>query len=238
MPSFSDYALEKMLDLYANHGNQVGSNLKKSDPITYKDYEATDCITYVQQVLLYAYQKSGRSDFASKVQKNLAANAADGTKLAKLLVVEDSWTGAYINPDTSYWDKSKNNPGYNARNVRSSCKYYGIPLSYQVVDYAPDLLATKTPAAAAARFGVGMLSYALLSTVKFGYGCSFGGIHTWLFSYGEAYEVHWDAAPTGTLYEKRPLSKFTNTWRTGAIVVPYDAFLDSKLNSAIRLSCA
>lgn len=233
MASFSDYALEKMLDLYNNHAHQVGSHLKAKEPDTYKNFEATDCITYVQQTLVYAYKKAGRADFAAKVQKDLGSNKGSGTHLAKTLVLEDNWTGVYINPDTSYKTNDKDNPWWSAKDTFKSCKYYGIPMTHAVVDYLPE----PTSKSNFAKFALAVLNYWMLTTVKFGFGCSFGGDHTWLFSNGEAYEVHWSATPTGNLYQKRPLSEFTKGWKTGAIVIPPDAVKLSSIESTAQLSC-
>jgi hypothetical protein len=44
-------------------------------------------------------------------------------------------------------------------------------------------------------------------------------MHTWLFSFGSVYEVHWDGIGSD-LYERTPLEVFG--WLSGAIVVPPD----------------
>lgn len=67
MPSFSQYAIDKMKDLYNNHSHEVGIELKKNDPTYYASYNSTDCTTYVLNVLSYAYEKSGDNAFAKQI---------------------------------------------------------------------------------------------------------------------------------------------------------------------------
>jgi hypothetical protein len=57
------------------------------------------------------------------------------------------------------------------------------------------------------------------STCVSGWGHSRGGRHTWLFSRGDVYEVHWDKVGAD-LYEASPLRGFP--WLSGVIVVPHD----------------
>ncbi len=60
--------------------------------------------------------------------------------------------------------------------------------------------------------------------MNFGFGLSKGGMHTWVFSKGKVYEVHWDKIGS-ELYEATPLRRFP--WLSGAIIIPPDqaAFL-------------
>ena len=81
---------------------------------------------------------------------------------------------------------------------------------------------------------LGRVSYAALKLVKFGFGLSKGGLHTWLFSEGKVYEVHWDQMPSGNLYEAMALNKFM--WNSGAIIVPKDQV--SKLATLSGLPCS
>lgn len=60
---------------------------------------------------------------------------------------------------------------------------------------------------------------AKLKRVRFGVGVSKGGRHTWLFSLGWVYEVHWDQIGP-SLYEKSSFE--TYGWLSGAIVLPPD----------------
>jgi len=71
--------------------------------------------------------------------------------------------------------------------------------------------------------------------VKFGFGLSKGGLHTWLFNEGKVYEVHWNELPTsGNLYEATDLNRFM--WNSGAIIIPKDQ--ESKLATLSGLSCS
>lgn len=58
-----------------------------------------------------------------------------------------------------------------------------------------------------------------LNAVKFGFGVSRGGMHTWLFSQGYIYEVHWDKIGKD-LYEKTRVEDFP--WLDSVIVFPPD----------------
>jgi len=74
-----------------------------------------------------------------------------------------------------------------------------------------------------------------LKLVKFGFGLSKGGLHTWLFNEGKVYEVHWSELPTsGNLYEATDLNRFM--WNSGAIIIPRDQV--SKLATLSGLSCS
>ena len=89
MKTFSDYALEKLTDLYKNHSHEVGSELKKADPVTYKSYESTDCITYALNVIGYAFKKVGNE----KAAKKAWTLGKHGTDLAAFLVNEHKMEG-------------------------------------------------------------------------------------------------------------------------------------------------
>lgn len=56
--------------------------------------------------------------------------------------------------------------------------------------------------------------------IEFGFGISRGGMHTWLFSNGYVYEVHWEEEGAN-LYEKTDITLFP--WQSNLIVVPPDA---------------
>ena len=60
----------------------------------------------------------------------------------------------------------------------------------------------------------------MLKRIKFAYGLSRGGRHTWLFSYGRVYEVHWDQIGSN-LYDSSPFESFE--WLSSLIVIPPDA---------------
>ncbi|MEA1933833.1 MAG: hypothetical protein U9N60_05310 [Thermodesulfobacteriota bacterium] len=62
----------------------------------------------------------------------------------------------------------------------------------------------------------------MLKKVKFAVGVSRGGKHTWLYSLGKVYEVHWDKIGA-ELYEVTNLEDYA--WLSGALVVPPDAIV-------------
>jgi hypothetical protein len=66
-----------------------------------------------------------------------------------------------------------------------------------------------------------------LKKIKFGVGVSRGGLHTWLYSKGLVYEVHWDKAGAD-LYGTTDIEDFE--WLSGAIVIPPDAYVGAKFD--------
>jgi len=204
--SFSRYAEEKLRDLYANHANEVGSRLKSSDPVAYAAFTSTDCITYVMNVISYAFESTDNAAAARKAG-NLSRY---GTDLAKYLVVQHAWSGIYINPDRVHPKDLDSEHTFSAARAMKSCTYYGIPLRYHVTNYnvtkATDpeyRLLNKTSGPTT----LNSVDMASLDLVSFGFGLSRGGRHTWLFSRGKVYEVHWDRIGAD-LYEASPLRTF------------------------------
>jgi len=216
MKIFSDYAKEKLLDLYNNHDHEVGSELKKSNPEKYKSYESTDCITYALNVISFAFKSIGNNE-AAKRSWGLGKH---GTELAKYLVNHHGWKGVYINPDVNHPLDSDSEHAYTSYLASKKCEYYKVPLEYKVTNYA---ITPKTnPAFGKLNKSKGVtalntIDIASLEFVKFGFGVSRGGRHTWLFSKGKIYEVHWDEIGAN-LYESSSIRAFP--WLSGAIVVP------------------
>ena len=231
MKQFSDYAFEKLTDLYLHHSHEVGSELLKLDPEAYKSYVATDCITYALNVIAYAFEQRGDSG-AAKQAWQLGKH---GTKLAAYLVKQHQWKGIYINPDVNQPLDGDSEHTYTHHLAVKTCNYYQIPLKYQVVNYA---VTPKTHPA----FGMlnkrnvattlNSVDVASLKLVLFGFGVSRGGRHTWLFSKGNVYEVHWDGIGD-SLYQASPLK--TYPWLSGVIVVPPDQA--HVLSVSSRLKC-
>lgn len=60
----------------------------------------------------------------------------------------------------------------------------------------------------------------VIKKVKFAYGLSRGGMHTWLYSHGRVHEVHWDQTGVN-LYDSSPLESYS--WLSSLIVIPPDA---------------
>lgn len=228
---FTDHAYDKLLDLYNNHSHEVGSQLKQSDPATYKSFKSTDCITYALNVLSYAFEQVGNKTAAKKIW----SLGTHGNELASYLVDQHNWKGVYINPDVNHPTDSDSEHTYSNYLANKTCKYYKIPLSYKVVNY--NTTSKLHPAFKKINKHLGESKLNLtdvknLSKVKFGFGISRGGRHTWMFSLGKIYEVHWESIGTG-LYESTKITKYP--WLSGAIVVPPDQAI--LLSRSILLKC-
>jgi hypothetical protein len=235
MATYSDHAVSKLQDLYKNHSNQVGSKLKREQPIKYKDFEATDCITYVIAVLKHAFKSVGDEGSAKRV----GSLGKYGTELAKYLVETHKWKGIFLNADVRHPEDGLDEHVAANRIAAAKCSYYEIPVQYRLVNYR---LTPKSDA----DYGKytkketipspdELISAVAIHLVKFGFGVSKGGMHTWLFSYGNVYEVHWgESADSGNLYEARSLvAKFPLF--SGALVVPPDQA--ASLASIAKQSC-
>ena len=226
MASFSNYAEQKTIDLYNNHSHEVGSELKKSNPVSYGPYTFTDCITYVLDVLSYAYEKSGDKKFAKDIwtygkdpsdfQKRLK-----GSVLGKKLVILKNWVGIYMNPDVVHPRDGSDEHTYTNFTVNKNCHYHQIPVRHKAVNYNP--IHSSHPEYQSL-FNKGETAFNLvdlqeLRKVQFGVGMSRGDKHTWLFFKGTIYEVHWDGIGA-TLYEKTLFENYP--WLSSIILVPPD----------------
>lgn len=231
MSSFSDYAQEKMTDLYKNHSHEVGRELKKVHPEKYKELEATDCITYALNVISYAFKASGNAAAA----KHVWGLGKHGSELAKYLVNAHGWKGVYINPDNVHPVDAQSEHTYSSYLASKSCRYYQVPLHFRVENYSTTPRSHSAFQKLNKNAGITTLNkvdIASLEQVKFGFGLSRGGMHTWVYSKGNVYEVHWDEIGEN-LYEKTALRQFP--WLSGAIVVPSDQA--SLLAAISKLKC-
>ena len=77
---YSDYAVDRLLDLYANHSHQIGSQCSSANQKEYKGFDKTDCITYVRDVVLRAFRDAGQGAAAEAVDKEIARTNALGTR--------------------------------------------------------------------------------------------------------------------------------------------------------------
>lgn len=231
MKTFTDYAQEKLIDLFNNHDHEVGSELKKLEPEKYKDYKSTDCITYALNVISHAFRSIGDESSAKRVW----SLGKKGSELAQYLVNQHGWRGIYINPDLKHPLDADAEHVYTGILAEQKCLYYGIPLSFKVANYFP------TPASHSAfkklnkASGITQLNtidIASLKSVRFGFGISRGGRHTWVFSKGKVYEVHWDAVGKD-LYDETPLNDFG--WLSGAMVIPVDQA--AMVSASAKLKC-
>ena len=227
--SFSLIAVKNMNARINDYKNKVGSQLKKAYPKRYKHYESTDCITFVLNVL--------KATFIEKGQKNLAQNLVNygmaardpgkgkkfyGDLLAKALVNKHGWIGIYLAPDKFHPTDADKEHTYATNRAIKTCFYAGIPVSYTVIDYNP---LDKTHPNFQALFPFkerkpNIVDLTALKKLEFGFGISRGGMHTWLFSKGYVYEVHWDQEGPG-LYDKTDITLFP--WQSNLMVTPPDA---------------
>jgi hypothetical protein len=241
MTSFSQFAAQKMIDLYHNHSNEVGSELKKTDPALYSHFTSTDCITYVLNVLSHAYEKSGDMAFARDIwtygkDPNDPGKRFKGSILGRKLVSEKKWVGIYVNPDVVHPRDASDEHTFTYFTANKHCHYHRIPVQYKAVNYNP------TPAAHP-NFGklfnkgetaLNLVDVASLKNVLFGVGMSRGDTHTWLFTKGTIYEVHWDGIGS-TLYEKTPIEYYP--WLSSIILVPPDG-KSSIVLAALHCACS
>ena len=152
-----------------------------------------------------------------------------GTKLAAHLVNTHKWTGIYYNPDVNHPRDGNLEHTYSYyKKVVLSKQYYKIPISYWVINYKPT---PKINGNYKSFSGIGgskdltkkdVSQLDMLKKVKFAVGVSRGGKHTWLYSFGKVYEVHWDKIGA-ELYEATNLEDYA--WLSGALVVPPDAIV-------------
>ncbi|MGF1687596.1 hypothetical protein L4C36_12995 [Photobacterium japonica] len=227
---FTEYAMEKLLDLYNNHDHEVGIELKRSNPEKYKDYTTTDCITYALNVLSYAFEKSNNQVAA----KHVWSLGEKGTELAKYLVRQHGWKGVYVNPDENHpLDESNEHP-YTSHIAITECQYYNIPVHFAVQNYSPThplFPGFQKVKKHAPKTKVNNIDIKSLSRVKFGVGISRGGKHVWLFSKGKVYEVHWDTIGKD-LYEATNLKDYH--WLSSIIVIPHDQGIYLSATSKVK----
>jgi hypothetical protein len=95
------------------------------------DKKPTDCITYVINVLTYAFEKDGQKSVAQKVAKL----GKKGTELGSYLVNEQKWTGIYYNPDVNHPRDGDSEHPFSRKKAIDSKGYYTIPISYWLVNY-------------------------------------------------------------------------------------------------------
>lgn len=210
--SFSDYAHEKMWDLYKNRANYVG----RYYPYDKQGKEDTDCYTYVYQVLVYAYKKIGRPDVA----RQLGDYSRHGTSVAKYLI-SLGWTGNYWNPDVDnpHDGDTKELRGSFYIAKRTGKSWGGTPVTGFIVNFRPSpqgwIMWLRRIPPTTKNYG----AFDRLSKVKFAYGITWKDRHTFLYSWGEVFEVHWDRIDD--VYGKVPF--YTYEWNAGLMITPPDS---------------
>lgn len=234
---FSDYCYDKMWDLFKTPEDEVGSEF----PGNKAGRSITNCIIYVTNVLMYGHEKIGRSDRNARINQ-IGKVEQDGTKLAKFLVDEIGWKAHYWNPDVEHPRDKKDEHPFSYKKALKTKSYYELPLSGLIVDYNKQ---DKTPKRVWISSGINIpitptIGVPLpmpvevsadntailekLSKVKFAFGIARGGYHTFLFSYGEVFEVHW-MAEGARLYGKVAFEKYE--WLSGALIIPPDSTFTS-----------
>jgi RHS repeat-associated protein len=70
-----------------------------------------------------------------------------------------------------------------------------------------------------------------LLKVPFAIGVVDSGMHTFMFSYGRVYEVHWSRGPKDpNLFEVSDLKDFMSNWRSGIVVIPSELLREEGIN--------
>ena len=231
MKSLSHYALEQMLNLYHRRAGELSSQQRLINPALPESARPTGCITYALNVLSYAYNKADKVEAAAKVWE-LGKHGAD---LAAYLVTRQAWKGIYIKPDIVPASDNKTEAAYSNLLAARTGQYYNVPLCSQFLNQRPGLRDKSASFQLHPKHGLGFLDeveISSLQSLRFGFGISKGGMHTWLFSRGDVYQVH--CADNGTvIYEKRALQQYP--WLNGVIVVPPDQV--TQLTAVAHVHC-
>ncbi|MBX3400598.1 MAG: hypothetical protein KF873_17825 [Gemmataceae bacterium] len=209
--SFTDHALDRMKGLYLNHDDEAGSKYVGADAAGKK---RTDCITYVRKVISYAYEQTGQAGLAKEIW-----HYTEGMPLARYLV-RLGWKAYYWSPDTDNpKDGDKEHP-YTYKVAIGQKKYYDMPVIGTIVNYAPHDAGLPNWIPVLGSMGDTKLDPAALlklQNIRFAFGIARGAMHTFLFSAGDVYEVHWRDIGAN-LYGKTPLQNYD--WLSGALVLP------------------
>jgi hypothetical protein len=233
---FSEHCFQEMWNLYNTPGDEVGSDFTGEK----RGRTITNCIIYVSNVLIYAHDKIRRSDISERV-KQLGKIQQDGSKLANYLVRELGWSAHYWNPDVRNPRDSQSEHPASYKQVLETKTYLprssNLPISGLVVDYnkqnkkpervwvpvqtPPFPIPIPIPISVPAD-NTKILEK--LEKVKFAFGISRGGTHTFLLSYGYVFEVHWDQEGP-RLYGRRVFKDYN--WNSGALITPLDSTFTS-----------
>ena len=178
-----------------------------SDP---GDMKQSSCVEWALEVTGAAFRAVGRGSVWSRIYSTTVANGAKGTVLAKQLILFDSWTGIYWNPDSAKAADGSDEHPYSAHIAKKKGTYYGIPVKDQILNYNPAYGSSTTDD----NSGIDKLK-----KVPYWVGCARGGSHVFCGTRGHVSEFHWDAHPTDrNAIELVELE--TYAWLSGIIVVP------------------
>ena len=242
--SFSDFAVEKLLELYSYHEHEIG--IQHPSAVT-SGLKKTDCITYAINSMEYAFSQVGDQKSAKKVRKL----GKYGHELAQFLIKNQGWRTVYVTRD--FWhvngtpeEVSKHYSSLHTNQLPRNMYYENtadLPVHYFAINFSPyerpwsyhcrnifEACASDYDGSVFARgvFNANKRdveterdadALSFLNRVKFAFGLSKGGRHTWLFSKGYVYEVHWDGIGDG-LYERTAISSWN--WVANLLVVPPD----------------
>ncbi len=240
MGGFSFEAAARLQSIYErDHSKEIGTKaweaLTPNQKKTYAHYKKTDCVTFALEVLIGALEQAGEKDGLSGLNRTVAKHDAKGTKIAEYLVKSLGWVGVYVTPDLYRPAGNRDEHAEVYRHLSKTCRYYEIPISFLVTNYSP-----SAPTVPSLRFGdrqkeqtvKKLAPYMQLMSLEFGFGLSSGGDHTWLYSSGDVYEVHWSAwGKDGGLYERTALSLWS--FVDNVIVIPPDSVGRLEISSAI-----
>lgn len=240
---FSEDAQKLMIKRSSDYHNKIGASYDVSNnPGDYSKYEVTDCATFVIRVLKDAFKANGQPDIAKQlVTDSLAKRGKDGKfkfygdMLTKKLINDLKWKAIYITPDRFHPDDGNERYTYTTAIVNKTCMFRDIRVDYFVFDYRPSTPSTpyfQTLYSHKPARQLNAIGLAELKKIKFGYGISRGGFHTWLYSDGYVYEVHRDKIGS-ELYDKTAIEDFI--WNSSLIVVPPDSM--NQLNLKNMNSC-
>lgn len=229
MTGFSRTAADRLQAVYeADHSEEIGSaawnSLSSVEQRKYAHFKRTDCVTFALEVLGWALEQAGEKEGLSGMSRVVVNHDAKGTNIAEYLVESLGWKGIYITPDMYHPTGNFDEHAAVYRKLSNKCLYYSIPISFVVMNYSPTSSALISKADGFPGRGETprtLTAYTRLMSVEFGFGLSAGGYHTWLFSGGYVYEVHYGAwGKDGGLYEKTALGLWSAV--DNVIVVPPD----------------
>lgn len=229
--SLSDHGYDKLIELFFNHDHEVGSRFGGDK----RGRSDTNCIIYVRNVLEYAYKKIGRRDVADRIH----SMPKDGMPLATYLTTSLGWSAHYWNPDVRHPRDGAAEHPQSYKNAIANRTYSGVTVSGFIVNYNLQDKRTRrewiwTPAPGGIIPGVPIIpiptpitvggdnlgAFNRFKNVKLAYGLARGATHTFLYSLGDIYEVHW-TEERDNLYERSPF--YSYEWLSGLMITPPDS---------------
>lgn len=193
-------------------GTFIGTHAFRG-PDTPRDVKATDCTTYVVDVLRETFRLQGKTAEFNRVMARAVAaspNGLKGTELIKALQQEQGWTAIFWAPDPTTTDSGGEHK-YAAHIAKTKGTYYKIPVDVNkaIVGYRPED-SSKLP---------DVTNLEKLKKLPFAVLAAKGGMHMSLVLDGKVYEVHWsDGCESMRLIEDTALEKWS--WNSGVIAGP------------------